>query len=381
MASSPETQEKIAVSVIIPVFNVKEFLPRCLDSVVSQTLRNIEIILVDDGSNDGSENICDEYAQKDKRIKVFHQKNSGASAARNKGIDMASGEYLAFVDSDDEIDLNFCEKLFNKGKSENADMCKGELKRIHINNNIDVTNLNKTIRDKKSKLFFMFFWTTSIYKKSFLDSQKIRFKEGHAMGEDVLFQNQAVVNCGKLSLVDDTYYIYHRRPGSADTVGGLTNQKMNSAIYTYTKITDNLNQNKQNLDREGIVNIYFHSIRNTLGLTGRLKNLDQFKTCFECADDIYKKCPYRSDLKKLLINDLNADHLRPRISLLKQKGIRVPALILDMAYKYRHRKRFIRIIIKLLVNKQRYKKFKRDPSRFFGDSKSSVIKYLGRLYR
>lgn len=381
MPSSPRTQEKIAVSVIIPVFNVKEFLPRCLDSVVRQTLRNIEIIVVDDGSTDGSENLCDDYAKQESRIKVFHQENSGVSVARNKGIDTANGEYLAFVDGDDEIEHDFCEKLYKKAASEQADICKGEAKRININQSVNITTVNDDIRKNNSKLFFIFFWWSAIYKKAFLDKYNIRFKEGHIFSQDVLFQNQAVVNCGRLSLVDDTYYVYHRRAGSADTPGGLTSQKMDCAIYTYTHITENLNQNKQNLDRNGILHIYFHSVRNILGLIGRLKEAEQFKACFECADGIYKKCPYKSDLKKMLINDMNANYLQSRVSLLKQKGVKVPSFILDIAYKYRHRKRFIRIIIKLLVNKQRYKKFKRDPGRFFGDSKSSVIKYLGRLYR
>lgn len=92
------------VSVIVPVYNVEKYLARCLDSIINQTYTNLEIILVDDGSKDSSGQICDEYAAKDQRIKVIHKQNGGLSSARNAGLDIASGSYIEFVDSDDWID-------------------------------------------------------------------------------------------------------------------------------------------------------------------------------------------------------------------------------------------------------------------------------------
>ena len=89
------------VSIIVPVYNVKKYITQCIDSVLNQEYINIELILIDDGSNDGSEIICEEYAQKDDRIKVIHKKNEGQSIARNLGIDIASGKYIFFLDSDD----------------------------------------------------------------------------------------------------------------------------------------------------------------------------------------------------------------------------------------------------------------------------------------
>ena len=99
------------ISVIVPVYNVKPYIAKCLDSIMRQTYTNIEIIVVDHGSTDGSEHICDEYANKDQRIIVIHQKNGGLAAARNTGIDAAHGEYLGFVDSDDFIEPFMYEKL------------------------------------------------------------------------------------------------------------------------------------------------------------------------------------------------------------------------------------------------------------------------------
>ena len=103
--------EKPLISVIVPVYNIMEYLPRCVQSIMAQTYENIEILLIDDGSDDGTGALCDELAAKDDRITVFHQKNRGSSAARNQGISMARGEYLGFVDSDDYIEPFMYEKL------------------------------------------------------------------------------------------------------------------------------------------------------------------------------------------------------------------------------------------------------------------------------
>ena len=103
----------ILVSIIVPVYNVEKYLERCIDSLVNQTLKDIEIILVDDGSTDDSGNICDKYAKKDKRIKVIHKENGGLSDARNIGLSIANGRYLQFVDSDDFIHKQMIEILYN----------------------------------------------------------------------------------------------------------------------------------------------------------------------------------------------------------------------------------------------------------------------------
>lgn len=103
------------ISVIIPVYNVEKYLRRCLDSVIAQTYQKLEIICVDDGSIDDSGKICDQYAVRDARIKVIHQENQGLSAARNRGIDAADGEYIAFVDSDDYILMTIFWRICSKG--------------------------------------------------------------------------------------------------------------------------------------------------------------------------------------------------------------------------------------------------------------------------
>lgn len=100
------------ISIIVPVFNVKDYLDRCVESIVNQSYENIEVILVDDGSNDGSQDICDKWEERDSRISVYHKSNGGASAARNLGLEKARGEFIGFVDSDDYIDLDMYERLY-----------------------------------------------------------------------------------------------------------------------------------------------------------------------------------------------------------------------------------------------------------------------------
>lgn len=110
------------ISVIIPIYNVEAFLERCLNTVCGQSYKNLEIILVDDGSSDNCLKICKEFADKDDRIKVIHQSNQGVSAARNTGLDMATGDYIAFVDSDDYIHTEMYERLYSLLKKYDADM-------------------------------------------------------------------------------------------------------------------------------------------------------------------------------------------------------------------------------------------------------------------
>src|SRR5574344_1801991 len=136
--------DEILVSLIIPVYNTGEYLVECLDSCIRQTLSNIEIICVDDGSTDDSLKILNEYAKKDNRVRVFAQKNSGQSVARNKGMKLAEGKYIAFLDSDDSLNRCMLENLYNQANADNADitMCS-----------INVVN-EKTERCTKTDYYF-----------------------------------------------------------------------------------------------------------------------------------------------------------------------------------------------------------------------------------
>ena len=162
------------VSVIIPIYNAQDYLERCLDSVCNQTLKDIEIICVNDASTDKSIDILNKYAQRYQNMKVIDCKiNGGESVARNIGMENATGEYLGFVDNDDEIDVDFYEKLYNKATEKNADISKGEVHIVDYDQKETYGNLNKKIRENNEILFFAYHWWTAIFKTSIIKDNHI----------------------------------------------------------------------------------------------------------------------------------------------------------------------------------------------------------------
>ena len=186
------TKDKIAVSVVVPVYNAKEYISRCVDSIISQSLDNIEIILVDDGSTDGSSEICDDYAKRDHRVRVIHQKNSGSGAAYDSGLDAANGEYVAFVDNDDYIEPEMYETLYQVASKNDIDVVKSlyymHSKRHEVGEKGDFKNpfdnskniFDKKITDRFAVVNFYIKWLShwsSIYRRQLLKKYNIRFND------------------------------------------------------------------------------------------------------------------------------------------------------------------------------------------------------------
>ncbi|MBD5513728.1 MAG: glycosyltransferase [Lachnospiraceae bacterium] len=242
------------ISIIVPVYQVKDYVGECVESLLRQTYTNLEILLVDDGSTDGSGAICDEYASKDNRIRVIHQDNQGLSAARNTGLDWAAGEYVAFVDSDDAVLPDFIETLYDLADRYHADIAacayeRGEIGAagIQIKNDIHVANQFRdkiayevADRDDHSKYdgsvteIYMTSeqmlrqwhgrykkWETvawnKLYRKRILDSSNgsdaIRFPVGRRH-EDVLTSHLIVANAGRIVLTTQKLYMYRTREDS-----------------------------------------------------------------------------------------------------------------------------------------------------------------------
>lgn len=128
------------ISIIIPVYNVERYLRECIDSIIAQTYKNLEIILVDDGSSDKSGEICDEYSKKDSRIKVIYKKNGGLSDARNVALDIAKGDYIGFIDSDDYIEKDMFQILYNLAEEYNAEISSISFYKMLENKVISVRN-------------------------------------------------------------------------------------------------------------------------------------------------------------------------------------------------------------------------------------------------
>lgn len=279
------------ISVIIPVYNAKDYLSRCLDSVCNQTLKDIEIICVNDCSTDNSLEILNDYAQKFSNLKVINcEKNGGESVARNIGLEAATGEYLGFVDNDDAIDLDFYEKLYNKAIEENADISKGELHEIGYDLKEGYGNLNKTIRNNNSLLFFNYHWWTAIYKTSLVKGNGIKFIEGYPLGGDVLFLNQVVLVSSKISLIDDVFYHYYRREDSGDSKV-LSFEKIKSALDIHEMIVDNVLQSQKfkSFSKEELDFLFIWCLNATLTYCYRCKTIPVLEFCINKAFVIYKK--------------------------------------------------------------------------------------------
>ncbi len=280
------------ISVIIPVYNAKDYLRRCLDSVVNQTLSDIEIICVNDCSADNSLEILNEYAKKYSNIKVIDCKvNGGESRARNIGLDNADGEYLAFVDNDDEIDLDFYEKLYNKAVQTGADIVKADVHIINYKGESVKSNLNQKIKENNfNKLFFTHYWWCAIYKKSLIKDNNIRLIEGYPLGGDVLFLNNALLNCNKLELVDDAFYHYYRREDSGDS-RELTFEKLKSVLDIHEMIVDSTlnSSNFDNFSKDEINYLFVWCLEAALNRCYRCKSLEALNYSIDKAISIYNK--------------------------------------------------------------------------------------------
>lgn len=199
------------ISIIVPIYNVEKYLNKCIESIVAQTYKNLEIILVDDGSLDNCPQMCDEWAKKDERIKVIHKVNGGVSSARNAGLHVATGEYIQFVDSDDFLELDACETLFNNMILNDVDWCVANFKYLGLF--IKQTSLQDfTTSDQGFALHqlwanhrFNALWN-KLYKKNLLND--INFIDNQKYGEDFLFNCEYLKQCKKICYISKDIYNY-----------------------------------------------------------------------------------------------------------------------------------------------------------------------------
>ncbi len=207
------------ISIIVPVYNVEPYLRRCVDSITCQTYRNLEIILVDDGSPDGCPAICDEYASMDARIRVIHKENGGLSSARNAGLDAANGAYVGFIDSDDYIHPRYCELLYKAFLGSEADIAIADYLQTDKLDEVFEDNLSvdTSIRVESdidiNAAMYVLAWG-KLYKNSLL--RNIRFVESIPFSEDRIFNfciYGAFPNL-KMVYVPAKLYYYVQRPGS-----------------------------------------------------------------------------------------------------------------------------------------------------------------------
>lgn len=206
------------ISVIVPVYNVAAYLPQCLDSILMQDYGKLEVILIDDGSEDGSGGICDRYAQQDSRVRVIHQKNGGAAAAKNAGLRVAGGEYLSFVDSDDFLEPGVYGYMVDLLKTYNADAAQFAFRDVYRTRTEDcVLQPGRSVVGGKSYLVrFTKDWSCALlwnklYRHTLFEN--VFFEEGHKI-DDEYFTYQGIMNAAKIVCDDRIVYNYRRRASS-----------------------------------------------------------------------------------------------------------------------------------------------------------------------
>ena len=223
------------LTVIVPVFNVEIYLERCIDSLIHQTLREIQIILIDDGSTDNSSIICDKYANADERIIVIHKKNEGQGIARNHGLVNANGEYVCFLDSDDYYELNTCEKLYECLKATNADMCC----------------FGYQIDDKEGKLVRRPLIREKTYQEQEIKNDFILHYFGDLPEDDNLRGFSSCMSAFRMSIIKDKKlnFLSERKVLSEDTIFSLEFCKYAKIIVTISEVFYHYCQNAESFSQ------------------------------------------------------------------------------------------------------------------------------------
>lgn len=244
---SLNVNNKPKVSIIVPIYNVSEYLADCLDCLLNQSLKDIEFILINDGSQDNSLEICKKYEIKDSRIKIINQLNGGVSNARNNGLKLAGGEFIGFVDPDDTFDKLMFEKMYNQAKSNQSDICICNYNRVENNSYKKETSIvNAIYREsfEKNTLLEQFLgsadfsvppkmatvWRTIISRELLLKNNII-FNESVSIMEDLLFIVETTIVADKITYLDEALYNYYLRKNSAVTSFKTNFEKNNTEVF------------------------------------------------------------------------------------------------------------------------------------------------------
>ncbi len=211
------------VSIVIPVYNVKPYLTQCLNSVLCQSHKDWEAILVDDGSFDGSERICQEYAENDSRFVVVHQENAGAANAKNHGLDLVSGDYVAFLDSDDYVEPDWLEKLVKAAEESHADIVECLFAKEYVDHVIPAKYEKEKAKEFSAQEYlaeYLFDWSSSLFwNKLFAHRvvKNVRFRRERRCIDDEFFTYKAISSAMHIVRIDDILYHYRQRASSAVT--------------------------------------------------------------------------------------------------------------------------------------------------------------------
>ena len=263
------------ISVIVPVYNVEKYLNRCIDSILNQTFKQIEVILVDDGSTDNSPIICDEYSNKYENIKVIHKKNNRVAAARNDGVKIATGKYIALVDSDDWIEPNMIEEMYNKAEEFHTDITMCDFRKVGVESEYTVSQpIREGYYDRKmieSELFpclIMFEniefpptisnWTC-LFRREFLIESDLFYDEDIHYCEDSIFGSKAMYNANGFYYMKNKYfYNYFYNPNSTTSTCNM--KKWDSYLIINERLKEYFEDSKFDFSRQIKINMLYFTL-------------------------------------------------------------------------------------------------------------------------
>ena len=271
--------EKPLISVIVPVYNVEEYLNRCVDSVINQTYHNLEILLVDDGSCDRSGTMCDEYAEKDDRIIVIHKANGGLSDARNAAIDIMKGEYVSFVDGDDFLANDYIEYMYSMLTEYDADISTCNLKPIYdFAEQLDLCKEKESVYEPCDALRdilrgggFLPSACCKLYKREIF--AEIRYPKGMYY-EDLAVISKVLDKCKRIVVGKQQKYYYYQRSNSI--MNGIFNPKKMHRIQIVNELKEYVNEKYPVLNKEMCVR------------------------CFKVGTQVYREIPYKREYKEYI---------------------------------------------------------------------------------
>lgn len=297
------------VSVVVPCYNVEKYLNECIDSILNQTLQDIEVICVNDGSTDSTLDILNNYASKDKRVIVINKANSGYGNTMNMGLNAATGEYIGIIESDDFADINMFKDLYNIAKENDADIVKGDWYNYwsknnfaRKNNRISPAKANKltSVHDDKSLLRINPSVWSAIYKREFLNSNNIRFLETPGASYQDLGFTFKVFALAKRVILTDKAYLYYRQDNMNSSVKSKT--KVYCVCDEYNEIDRFMNEHPEIKDLREQEEI----IRYTGYVSSALRIDDSFKPEFiKVFSDHYKAEYEKGTLKKEFFKKIN----------------------------------------------------------------------------
>ncbi len=241
------------ISVIVPVYNVEKYIHRCIDSILSQSFIDFELILVDDGSPDNCGKICDEYAQKDCRVRVFHKPNGGVSSARNLGLDNTKGKWITFIDSDDYIEIDYLEELVLFERDDKTDFV------VTLNTIRKYTQCKSlTLQySEYNQLFSLYgldkngYVIGKLYKTDIIQKLQLRFNTNVHLGEDVMFALKYLMHTNSIVIFSSDKYIYDKsRPDSLTKVSNSYDTEL-AGYHEIVRIVDLIIENLD-LDNQSI---------------------------------------------------------------------------------------------------------------------------------